>query len=505
MDIHELSKGLKGCDTKEQLETFLSHHLKNLRLYFYNKNQSEIIEASQDFENLFYDFKHSEGFVKFENSKNQKSEIIDSALVFFASIFERVNPNPIFSILDIIPKGSIYYRLKAHLCAYEEVNDIRIHYTKNFTKILDLLSSAQFHEEEDYTALIISFLTKFYRHAIVQLSGKQLTDEIILLNSLFKDTNLKEKYHFLSHPLIIRMVEGEIDFANDLVITDSRTSLFYPSDKMFTIFNDKIIQPVKSDSRTRFSEILLGFTAETIRRDILEYGRADFTTEYKSLTTDEKVLLYCYFNMRKHFFTSCYVFEKIYESLKPIFNHPEKTVVFIDLGCGPMTSGLALSDLHFAKTGNLLKINYLGVDISQAMLDKAKNFSEDNVFSKDSQTLFSLSWDNIPTETIKEYVALDNPIIINASYLFASSSLEISNLIKFVNDIVQKFNTSSIFVTYQNPNREDRNKNYDTFKSELIYKTHEKNVERVFYKNNPHTNYEPSAEDVYYEILELNT
>jgi hypothetical protein len=272
---------------------------------------------------------------------------------------------------------------------------------------------------------------------------------------------------------------------------------------MFDVFRTEIVDVVKEHPQTRFNAILLGYTAETIRHDIISYGRADFRDGYEKLSADEKVLLYCYFNMRKHFFTSSFVFEKIYESLRAVFNDPEKTVVFIDLGCGPMTSGLALADLHFEKTGSKLNLNYVGVDIAQAMISKAERFLSYDIFSEASDSAFALSWNAISKPKLKSLVGLDNHIVINASYLFASSTLDEMDLAAFVKSLVRKYSTSKIYFIYQNPHRSDRNQKYLDFKAELIYQAYETNVERVYYKNNPGSFSDPSVEDVYYEILEL--
>jgi len=503
MEIAELRDAFLNCDSKEVLEDYISEHLKAIRLFFYNKNLIELTDIRQDFENLFYDLRACEGFKGYEDAASPDSEAIGALLIFFASIFERTNPNPIFSLLDLLPKGSVYFRLKAYMCAYEEVNNLATHYTTNLSQILDFLAKAQFDDEEDYTSLVISFLVKLYRHVVLTLTGHKLTAEIELFCALFKDHSLNEKYHFLSHPLIVRLIDGDMEVDEELVVSPTRTTLYYPSDRMFDIFRTEIVEEVKKHPKTRFNSILLGYTAETIRHDIINYGRADFREGYSSLTADEKVLLYCYFNMRKHFFTSSFVFEKIYESLRSIFNDPAKTVVFIDLGCGPMTSGLALADLHLEKTGERLQLNYIGIDNSQAMLDKAERFLAYDIYSDESAASFAIHWTKIPRGTLKRFVGLDNYIVINASYLFASSTLKELELAEFVKELVRRYSTSKIYFVYQNPHRSDRNQKYLDFKAELIYMAHETNVERVYYKNNPGSSSDPSVENVYYEILEL--
>ena len=107
-----------------------------------------------------------------------------------------------------------------------------------------------------------------------------------------------------------------------------------------------------------------------------------------------------------------------------------------------MTSGLALADLHLVKTGDRLNINYIGIDNAQAMLNKAQSFLSYNILSDVSKSAFALNWDSIPQGTLKQFVGLDNHIVINASYLFASASLEELNLAVFVKDIVRKYSTS---------------------------------------------------------------
>src|SRR5690606_17385139 len=123
--------------------------------------------------------------------------------------------------------------------------------------------------------------------------------------------------------------------------------------------------------------------------------------------------------------------EKIYNSLITIFKDISRKVLFIDLGCGPMTSGLALSDLHKNKTGSNLDINYIGIDISEAMLNKDERFLNHGVFSQESKHMFTTHWNLITDETLSEFVGLNNHIVINASYLFASISLKEYKLANF--------------------------------------------------------------------------
>ncbi|WP_125932506.1 class I SAM-dependent methyltransferase [Hymenobacter glacialis] len=176
--------------------------------------------------------------------------------------------------------------------------------------------------------------------------------------------------------------------------------------------------------------------------------------------------------------------------------------VFVDLGCGPLTAGLALADLHQEEFGSPLLTHYVGIDIAPAMLDKAREFSKSPVFAPESTFSFFTDWHHSLDLLSGDLVQLTNPVILSASYLFASNSLEVESLALFVAELQRRCPSAPIYFVFQNPNRDDRNVNYTNWKKLLSgIKLLERGATRVYYRTNPRSNWPPSSEEVYYELL----
>jgi DNA replication ATP-dependent helicase Dna2 len=240
----------------------------------------------------------------------------------------------------------------------------------------------------------------------------------------------------------------------------------------------------------------------TVLNDILNRGKTKFDEPYESLSLDEKVLLYCYFNMKKHFFTSVAVFQKLWKSLSQILTNKAYSITFIDLGCGPLTSGLALAEIYLNETKAALCFNYIGIDISEAMIRKAKEFAESDLFDTKSIFQFYPSWNDIPTSTLDNLAGKNNPFFLNASYLFANlSEDDVDDLVRFAQRLITNY--KNVHFVFQNPDRVDRNTNWERFKNQLRFKEIDKKVEQIIYKTSKSALREPGSEDVYYEILTL--
>jgi len=139
------------------------------------------------------------------------------------------------------------------------------------------------------------------------------------------------------------------------------------SEKMDGLFRKHVHEIVEDHPKTDWGEnIRLGYPFGVIRDDVLKKGRADFAVghadaQYGNLTADQKVLLYCFVNMKGHFFSSYANFRFNKMSLIKHFGPPQRIRVY-DIGCGPATALLALCDLFPG-----IKLRYYGIDRAQAM------------------------------------------------------------------------------------------------------------------------------------------
>jgi SAM-dependent methyltransferase len=134
---------------------------------------------------------------------------------------------------------------------------------------------------------------------------------------------------------------------------------------------EHVVRKVWKDRRTDLdANVRLGYPFAVVRDEVIKKGRADFRIghhhhKYGDLTADEKTLLYCFVNMKLHFFEALATFRAYKARLKSLFDSKLPTRM-VDLGCGPGTAGLALAEC--LKQPN---IRYIGLDVANSMLRKA--------------------------------------------------------------------------------------------------------------------------------------
>jgi superfamily I DNA and/or RNA helicase len=284
---------------------------------------------------------------------------------------------------------------------------------------------------------------------------------------------------------------------------------FTPDDVFKTIFDDIIINPLKNDERTKeYPKLILGQTNDFIRNNIIEFGRTNFDKiyEYQSnlfsqeFSIKDKVMLYCYYNMRKHYFSNLAVFDTYKDLLDIELKQVSNRVSFIDFGCGPLTAGIAFN--QFAKKTNAnFSMNYWGIDISNGMLNMAKEFSKSAIFNTNSTFKFLYSLEELENPEINEVFRLSNLVILNFSYLFANLDLEQTLfLANQINNLEEKYPLNKFVIIYQNP--VNKHHNFSRFKKAInnINNVIVRNSETVSYKNNSNSWYD-NSETFTYEII----
>ena len=278
--------------------------------------------------------------------------------------------------------------------------------------------------------------------------------------------------------------------------------VYEPEPNFASVFDKIVIQQIKADSRTHYPNVLYGYTNDYIRNNVIEYGRTNFDQATLEHSSADKVNLYCFYNMRKHFFSSLAIFKSFHDYFKTAFTNSNNRITFIDFGCGPLTSGLAfqqcfnsISNFHF---------DYIGIDISVAMLNKAKEFSETGLFSRDTKFQFVKFLNDISENYWESVFTLSNTVILNFSYLFGNLSKEDTEKLAIkVNALIDKYPLNKFVLVFQNSSLEKRNRSYVIFKKlvpRLQSVTEYPKTETVIYRNAIMSNFDKS-ETVYYELL----
>lgn len=228
---------------------------------------------------------------------------------------------------------------------------------------------------------------------------------------------------------------------------------YTPGESLKRLFEELIEKPFKHNLPALAADVKNNriYYWEDIAR-ILRQGQSDFDeTSYDKPSNEyyfpkDKVAIYCVHHMPRHLFSSYHIFTNC---LTPISEKDK--VIFIDFGCGPLTSGIA-----FRAFAGQSDITYLGIDSSQTMLDKAAvinrygpNRYEDSFFDK-----FKLIRDYDSLADLLDKYMEDSDrteIIFNFCYFLSSPTLDVENLSDVLIQIMKRYNRHKMCLIYQNP------------------------------------------------------
>ena len=223
---------------------------------------------------------------------------------------------------------------------------------------------------------------------------------------------------------------------------DYSSSYYIPTKSLRGLFKDLVVQPFENLSSWRNQVENTDFNYH--REEILDRGRTNFDVPRAGLSPQDKVSLYCVHYMPMHLFSSYHIFTQYLTSVS-------NRVVFIDFGCGPLTSGIAF--WAFARHHG---ITYLGIDSSQAMLEKAKEINRYGPNKK--REPFFRNFQAIDdyhklTSLLAYYIKKGDrtQIIFNFCYFLASKTIDIGDLSKCLTQIVEKYHQHKMCMVYQNP------------------------------------------------------
>lgn len=482
-------KLLSAASSANKLIDFIQSNRNEIESYFISLTDEQIEEDKFELQSACLRFINSSIF----QANKTNPEFIE-IITLFAELFEKIGFYGAIAIIRTnLPKeSSIRHRLNA-VYLYTRIGSTK-EYIDKFNEVSEALEKAQNFSEVDYTGQVVQDTINYYllgKNALEDANQNELLSDF---KSLFNSSQSKQKYKFLNHPTLKEYLDGYI--TEKIFIELIADKVYAPTAIIQRVFQDLIIDHINK------AGYLQKYSSDEIRADILNYGRADFAEPYQDLSPYDRVQLYCYFNMRKHFFTTYAVYEKMFATLNSNVYQKDRNLVFIDFGCGSLTSGLALASLFYDNEYEPITMQYIGIDIAESMLEKAKEFTETELFNPNSEFHFYSSWDLVPDATVEEITESNSFVIFNASYLFASGSLDEKSLASFVNKIISRLQNKAYFV-FQNPDRADRNQKYKRFKNEVAHKVEASDTQKIYYKNNANSTFEPSSEVVNYEILLL--
>lgn len=507
MNLVDLTAKLATLNTVVELDHFVGLHGSQLTLALWQLDTSTPgnIELLDNAHNAFY----SSGAGKEVDEQRAYSEGVNHILQLLGTAYERIGHSGIRRIAADIQDTALRKRFTALHTIRNQTGFSQRGFIEKFPKIMRLLSEARYDDIDnsiDYTGNVLRII-----HLYKSLGSKYFRVHFPSALAEF-DALFSNPANLTAWPLLAEYAEPTIDLPATAAPFDFSKAIalpIEPSALAEDLFERCITQPLRSKSPRGHLSKPLGYDTYYIKNKIIENGTANFRKSFeaydgKIISPADRVLLYCHFNLRVHYFSSYYIYSVYLSAFnKDRLGFTEK-LFFLDLGCGPLTSGLAIADLFLQKYGTAINMNYIGVDIARVMLDKATEL-KDNAPALFASTKFNFVQtftDALKLITDKLFF-YNHTLIINTSYLFASSSLNVDELAAFLIQIRVICEKAAIHIVFQNPDKKDRNSKYVEWKKKLEPSGLEivaRDISRVRYALRRGTS-ETTSEPIFYELL----
>ncbi len=425
-----------------------------------------------------------------EGKQSEQIQFLFTELAFY---FKRNNNHGfVVYALQIISDSVLKNRLNAwiQIKLYAEINSN----ITRFREYLQKLSTAISDGVEDYENEVLRDLNEYYRYAVDLFNQNNEHTLLEQFNNLFESEELQNDF-----PILKYYAENKFQFADGIEINELTDKIFQPSIFTDNLFNEKFWNYIRYHNKTIWYEILLGYDSYTIRSQIINFGQTNFDNGYEELKPSEVIKLYSYFNMRKHYYSSLSLFER-FEPLKRLYQ-ANGIIKFIDIGCGPATSGIALTDFLYSITDTPIFFDYFGVDYYKSMRDEAKYFMDNSIYKPALHEEYIKNLNDFNFD----WLLNANSIFVNACYLFASDSLNEIELAESIQNIKRAKPDVPFYFLFQNTTNTLKNQKYYQFKkqfsnSEVLLSENA----TIKYNNKRNSFYKPESETTFFEILKIN-
>jgi hypothetical protein len=426
----------------------------------------------------------------YEGKKSEEIQFLFTELAFYFK--QNNNYGFVVNCFGNINDSILKNRLAAwiHYKLYANINS---HLTQ-LKFYLQKLSSAISDGEEDYENDVLRDLNDYYNYATTLFSSR---NEPILLEQFihqFENEELQNEF-----PILKYYSQSKFQFEGDIKINAINDRIYQPSAFAENLFNEKFWNYIRHHNKTNWHEILLGYDGYTIRSQIINFGQTNFDIGYNDLKPSDIVKLYSYFNMRKHYYSSLSLLER-FEPLTNLYNS-NGIIKFIDIGCGPATSGIALIDYLNSISEAPISFDYFGVDYYHSMREEAKYFMDNSLYKP---TLHEEYFKSL-SEFDFDWLNNANSIFINVCYLFASDSLNEIELAESIQNIKKAKPEVPFYLLFQNTTNPLKNQKYYKFKKlfpnfEILLTENS----TIRYNNKRNSLNSSGQETVFFEILKIN-
>lgn len=159
------------------------------------------------------------------------------------------------------------------------------------------------------------------------------------------------------------------------------------------LFNMHVVEHAKADVYSLFPQFIMG-NSEATNKALIDYGRINFVSAkicqidsedvmgrklMRTFSARDLVTLYCYNYMQDYYSEAKKMYCSYRNELMENGLVVSDNIMFVDMGCGPATAGLAFMEVF----GDVVSmVEYYGVDTSEAMLEMAEKMMHDGYADK---------------------------------------------------------------------------------------------------------------------------
>ena len=218
----------------------------------------------------------------------------------------------------------------------------------------------------------------------------------------------------------------------------------------------EIVQRVRSDPRTDGDDLLLGVDRATAM-EAIKWGQADFDQPIGTLSTEDRVLLYAYWNQPGHVAELSEAFQQLFSSRRP------SDPLVVDLGCGPFTGGLAFA----GQLGARERFDYIGIDRSREMRRFGEKLAAALAGEPEAPTIrhqWAPDVSSVDWTPPKRW----RPVLVIVSFLLASPTLDVKALLAELSHLLQAVGRGEVIVLYTNSAKAGPNRKLPAFREGLL-------------------------------------
>lgn len=218
----------------------------------------------------------------------------------------------------------------------------------------------------------------------------------------------------------------------------------------------EVVDRIDHDPRTS-ADHPLGVHRDRVFNEVIGGGQADFAAPWGPLSPDDRALLYAYMNQKGHVLELLSAFRMLLARSGGL-----RSPVVLDLGCGPFTAGLAISDV----LGGGTPWTYVGVDRAESMRtlgERLARAAPPHGYAASVERIWRPSVADVEWKSAPSW----RPVIIVASYLLASPTLSVDELVSQTVELLDTIGRGPVTLLYTNSQYDGPNRNFPNFRRAL--------------------------------------